>query len=431
MSDEELSSMLRRAVGDVAPEPAIDEWWQAGRRRRRNAATVRAVVAMVGVVALLGGVAVLSRTGGDSSVPVLAGPATDGAPTSVATFDPPPGADVVADELHWTMKLNRSELAQHDGGIVEMQFSPDPNLAQGLVVQQPATLDAWTGSSWTPSYRLFDTSLTAQSYWLPVGAVGANANVGAPIRVPYGSLLRLPDDELVPGWYRVCVTVSPLTIELAGSVPPLGEVGTVPQAADPVTVEGPQSMCRGIRVVAGNATNGTAPPSTMIPSTPSNDPSLLPPGAELGHLAIPSIGVDTVVVQGDGLDVAATGPLHIRTSPMPGQPGNVVLFGHRSTLSGPFERIQDLKPGDPIVIDVDGHTYRYAVTNGFDLGDATTINGPSPKQAWITMTPGPGELGVPELLSVTDRDRPLLLLVTYDPAYSAEQRIVVEAELVP
>ena len=192
MSDEELSSMLRRAVGEATPEPAIDEWWQAGRRRRRNAATVRAVVAVVGVVALLGGVSVLTRTGGESSVPVLAGPATDGSPTSVAASDPPPGADVVADGLHWTMKLNRSELAQHDGGIVEMQFSPDPAGAQGLVLTQPATLDAWTGSSWTPSYRLFDTSLTAQSYWLPMNATGPDVNLSsAPIVVPYGSLLRL------------------------------------------------------------------------------------------------------------------------------------------------------------------------------------------------------------------------------------------------
>ena len=43
---------------------------------------------------------------------------------------------------------------------------------------------------------------------------------------------------------------------------------------------------------------------------------------------------------------------------MPGELGNVVVAGHRTTYSKPFNRLNELQPGDPVVFTTAGGTLR-------------------------------------------------------------------------
>jgi sortase A len=81
------------------------------------------------------------------------------------------------------------------------------------------------------------------------------------------------------------------------------------------------------------------------------------PGAEAGDpvalMTIPAIGLDEVVVEGTAAGDLMAGPGHLRTTVIPGQAGQSVVFGRSTTYGAPFRRIDELEPGDEIKI-VDG-----------------------------------------------------------------------------
>ncbi len=68
----------------------------------------------------------------------------------------------------------------------------------------------------------------------------------------------------------------------------------------------------------------------------------------LGKLIIPAIGVDVVIVEGTGVRDLKEGPGHWEETPFPGQVGNFVVSGHRTTYGAPFFKLNELKPGDEI-----------------------------------------------------------------------------------
>lgn len=86
------------------------------------------------------------------------------------------------------------------------------------------------------------------------------------------------------------------------------------------------------------------------------------------RLSIPRLGIDraTVTIAGDDLN---TSLVHYGGTPLPGQLGNAVIFGH-STLPqffNPrnyktiFSTVPTLKKGDEIIAEVDGIQYKYIV----------------------------------------------------------------------
>ncbi|HEY0716751.1 MAG TPA: class F sortase, partial [Streptosporangiaceae bacterium] len=90
------------------------------------------------------------------------------------------------------------------------------------------------------------------------------------------------------------------------------------------------------------------------------------------RLEIPAIGVDAPVLP---TGVEAGGWLAVPPDPadvgwwaggaFPGEPGGaVILAGHiDSAASGPgaLLRLQDVRPGEAVTVDADGHAYRYRV----------------------------------------------------------------------
>jgi sortase A len=86
-----------------------------------------------------------------------------------------------------------------------------------------------------------------------------------------------------------------------------------------------------------------------------------PEGSPVAVLQIPSLHLLDAVVQGTDAQDLRSGPGHMPTTSMPGQPGNAVIAGRRATFGAPFGAIGSLKKGQVITV-VDGYgTYHYKV----------------------------------------------------------------------
>jgi sortase A len=129
------------------------------------------------------------------------------------------------------------------------------------------------------------------------------------------------------------------------------------------------------------------------------------PGDPLGRIQIPKIGANFVIVQGTDASDLRDGPGHYVNTPLPGEPGTVAIAGHRTTFLAPFRDIDELKPTDPIHVQMPYADFTYSVQR-------TRIVDPS--ATWVMRKIG--------------YDR--LVLTACHPLYSAAQRIVVTARLV-
>jgi sortase A len=152
------------------------------------------------------------------------------------------------------------------------------------------------------------------------------------------------------------------------------------------------------------------------------DPTTAPPGkipAEgtgFGIIEIPRIGVQQVMVEGIAKADLKKGPGHYPGTPLPGQAGNAAVAGHRTTYGAPFNRIDELQPGDPIIVYTAQGKFRYEVT------------APPPG---VGIERGPGWFSVKptqvSVLASTGDNR--LTLTACHPKHSASQRIIVQAKL--
>jgi sortase A len=152
----------------------------------------------------------------------------------------------------------------------------------------------------------------------------------------------------------------------------------------------------------------TAPTTTTTPVLPAAKPI---PAEEKGvaRLIIPSIGVNRIVVEGATADALTKGPGHFPETPLPGQLGNAAVAGHRTTHLAPFFDIDQLQPGDEITVITLNGRYVYHVTG-------TVIVAPDDYAS---------------VIPTTDVTKATLTLVSCTPRYSATNRIVVHADLVP
>lgn len=73
-------------------------------------------------------------------------------------------------------------------------------------------------------------------------------------------------------------------------------------------------------------------------------------GDALTQLEIPRLGVDTIVVEGATQAALYAGAGHYPETPLPGEVGNVAIAGHRTTFGKPFSRIDELVPGDKVIL---------------------------------------------------------------------------------
>jgi LPXTG-site transpeptidase (sortase) family protein len=128
-------------------------------------------------------------------------------------------------------------------------------------------------------------------------------------------------------------------------------------------------------------------------------------GGVLGRIVIEDIGLDWMVVEGVRPADLNRGPGHGPWSALPGQPGNAVISGHRTTYGAPFNRIDELEPGDTIDVETLIGTHTYEVVGTIIV---------EPQDVW----------------TVRDRDGAWLTLTTCHPEFSAAERLIVFAKLV-
>jgi LPXTG-site transpeptidase (sortase) family protein len=128
-------------------------------------------------------------------------------------------------------------------------------------------------------------------------------------------------------------------------------------------------------------------------------------GEPIGQILIPSIGLDVIMVEGTGKGDLREGPGHWPETPFPGQGGNFVVSGHRTTYGAPFLRLNKVKVGDEIDLVLPYAVARYTVTRV------------------IIVYPD-------EVDEVAQLGREQVSLAACHPLYSAKQRIVVQGDLV-
>ena len=140
------------------------------------------------------------------------------------------------------------------------------------------------------------------------------------------------------------------------------------------------------------------------------------PGEAIARIIIPSIDVDEIVVAGVEVDDLRKGPGHYSTTPLPGQPGNAAIAGHRTTYGAPFGRIAELNTGDAIIVETLQGRFVYRVLPG---------------QAGMAGAALGFRIVAPTALEVlNDMGDNRLTLTSCHPKYSSQKRIVVHAALV-
>jgi sortase A len=85
-------------------------------------------------------------------------------------------------------------------------------------------------------------------------------------------------------------------------------------------------------------------------------------GDALGRLRVPRLGLNVVFVQGTDKRSLQKGPGLDRRTFMPGEGELAYIAGHRTTYGAPFSRIDDLRAGDPVTVELPYATLAYRVT---------------------------------------------------------------------
>ncbi len=147
------------------------------------------------------------------------------------------------------------------------------------------------------------------------------------------------------------------------------------------------------------AQQSPAPSGTLItePAAPAGD--------ALGRIEIASIDLDWTIVEGVGRAELRTGAGHMPDTAMPGQPGNTVISGHRTTYGAPFRNLAKTHKGDLITV---------TTATGSHVCQIVEKRVVLPNETWVT-----GQW-----------EGSWLTLTTCHPAFSARERLIVFARLV-
>lgn len=163
----------------------------------------------------------------------------------------------------------------------------------------------------------------------------------------------------------------------------------------------------GVQVLDGRRAGKSLEAQWKAETAPTvSPPRTFQPGDVVGRIVIPAMSLDSPLVEMadvDDMENLNKGPAHIKGTALPGEAGNCVIAGHRTTHSRPFFRLDILRPGDEVMlIDVGNTTHKYTV-----------------EAVWIVDPNDVSVMDATSTLSVT--------LVACHPLYSAQHRIVVRA----
>jgi sortase A len=83
-------------------------------------------------------------------------------------------------------------------------------------------------------------------------------------------------------------------------------------------------------------------------------------GSAIAALSIPRVSLSAVVLYGSDPETLQRGPGHLENTADPGNPGNVVIAGHRDSF---FRPLRNIRLGDDIFVDTREGRYHYRVTS--------------------------------------------------------------------
>ncbi|PZG22320.1 class E sortase [Micromonospora craterilacus] len=150
---------------------------------------------------------------------------------------------------------------------------------------------------------------------------------------------------------------------------------------------------------------------TVAPSaSPSTKPKPPVHGKPIAGLYIPKLDKEWVVVEGVTQKDIRYAPGHYPDSAMPGEVGNFSVAGHRNRAT--FWRLDELRKGDPILVEGRNEWYVYQVTESLIV---------KPTQVEVVAAV-PGRPGA----KATKR---MLTLTTCNPKFDNYQRLIIHAEL--
>ncbi len=150
------------------------------------------------------------------------------------------------------------------------------------------------------------------------------------------------------------------------------------------------------------------------------DLPLITSGDAVGRLRMEAIGVDWTFVQGTSRDDLRKGPGHYVGTPYPGQPGNAAIAGHRTTYGAPFNRIDELDPGDRIEIETFWGDFTYQV-----YAECVV----TPSETWVAGQNLVDLTNPASACAQEPRTDAVLTLTSCNPKFSARERYVIKAEL--
>ena len=186
--------------------------------------------------------------------------------------------------------------------------------------------------------------------------------------------------------------------------------------------------------------------SWSVPGAPEATPTV---GQPLARISIPALGADWsyVLLEGTDQSVLAHGPGHYSGTPLPGQPGNVAIAGHRVGHGAPFDGLGNIQSCDAINVETRDAwlTYRVLPMPGEAATWAQTTaatpdcNGVAPLPAPYEKVTG-REVVLPTQTEVIapvpddpalspEHPENLLTLTTCNPRFSARQRLIIHAVL--
>lgn len=142
-----------------------------------------------------------------------------------------------------------------------------------------------------------------------------------------------------------------------------------------VAITANQDDATGVEIGAAVSNIEAPAPSLVVERTPTTTalaplpiPDALPvdahaptPHVGIGTIEIPQLGIHDEVGTGMALTAIDRGPSWWPGTAQPGQLGNVVVAGHRTTHSQPFNQLDTLMAGDQVIFTTDAGRFVYEV----------------------------------------------------------------------
>ena len=171
----------------------------------------------------------------------------------------------------------------------------------------------------------------------------------------------------------------------------------------------------------GASGNPTVVPSGSASGSPGASAAI--PAGAFALMRIPRLGADwqEPVLEPQGsiisLDDLAQGVVHYKQTAKPGEIGNFAVAGHRQTHGQPFRHLEQLRPGDQVIIETRTATYTYVIDNDPNSAAATVL----PNDVWV-LDPVPGKPGAKPTQAI-------ITLTTCTPWWTSTYRMIAFGHL--